>query len=86
MRTQGSKQKQKLVEKALHRKAMNNCNTFSIPYFCWQKKNSFNSANCLCFSHKVDNLQILKENLTPLFLGVLTLTYNLLTFCNDKWG
>ena len=31
------------------------------------------------------NLQIFKENPTPLFPGVLIVTYNLLTLCYNKW-
>ena len=54
MYTQGSKQKWKLEEKAFFWKAMNHYHTFTIHYFCWQKKNNSNSGNCFCFSCNVE--------------------------------
>lgn len=85
MCTQGSKQTGKLKEKAFFERQWITVILLQSTISAGKRKTILTLVIASVSLVMLWNLQIFKENPTPLFPGVLIVTYNLLTLCYDKW-
>ena len=85
MCTQGSKQTWKLKEKAFFERQWITVILLQSTISAGKRKTILTLVIASVSLVMLRNLQIFKENPTPLFPGVLIVTCNLLTLCYDKW-